>query len=93
LLDALGHLREVSPHAVDHLDRMARELSAADPVAAGPAPLVREVLLVAIDGAGETVGDGCTALLRGRGTSAEVRAAVEHLHGLLELLSAVEGDR
>ena len=76
------------------LDDLARDLAAAT----GPAPvaltarrdLLRELLVVAIDEAGEALGGRCTRLLRGDGSGAEVRAGVAAMSGLLDLLDAVE---
>jgi hypothetical protein len=53
---------------------------------------VRELLTVAIDEVAEALGGECTRLLRGTGSAAEVRAGVEELSGLLELLERAEGD-
>lgn len=56
----------------------------------GPRELLREVLTVAIDEAAETLSGRCTRLLRGTGSAAEVRAGIEELSGLLDLLDSVE---
>jgi hypothetical protein len=76
------------------LDDLGRALAAAT----GQAPvaltarrdLLRELLVVAIDEAGEALRGRCTCLLRGEGSGADVRAGLEELSGLLELLDAVE---
>lgn len=53
--------------------------------------LLREVLTVAIDDVADALGGHATRLLRGTGSAAEVRAGVEELSGLLDLLDSVEG--
>ena len=76
------------------LDDLARDLAAATgraPVAlTARRDLLRELVVVAIDEAGEALGGRCTRLLRGDGSGAEVRAGVAELRGLLDLLDAVE---
>lgn len=52
--------------------------------------LLREVLTVAIDDVADALGGQATRLLRGIGSAAEVRAGVEELSGLLDLLDTVE---
>jgi hypothetical protein len=52
--------------------------------------LLREVLAVAIDDVADALGGQATRLLRGSGSAAEVRARVEELSGLLDLLDGVE---
>jgi hypothetical protein len=80
LLDALEHLqiREARQALV-----RARELTALR-------PQLRELLLVAIDDAADGLSGRCTALLRGSGSTEEVRNAVEELSGLLDLLGSVD---
>lgn len=76
------------------LDDLARDLAAAT----GQAPvaltagrnLLRELLVVAIDEAGEVLGGRCARLLRGEGSGGDVRAGLAELSGLLDLLDAVE---
>jgi hypothetical protein len=52
--------------------------------------LLREVLTVAIDEVADALGGQATRLLRGGGSVAEVRAGVDELSGLLDLLESVE---
>jgi hypothetical protein len=80
LLDALEHLE--IPDARPGVARSG-ELRA-------PRAQLREVLLVAIDEAGEALSGECTAMLRGSGSAELVRAGVEELSGLLDLLESVE---
>ena len=80
LLDALEHLE--IPEAREGLARSG-ELRASR-------RQVREVLLVAIDEAADGLSGHCTALLRGTGSAAQVRAGVEELSGLLDLLAGVD---
>lgn len=80
LLDALEHLE--IPGGRPALARSG-ELTA-------PRAQVREVLLVAIDDAADGLSGQCTALLRGTGSAAQVRAGVEELSGLLDLLGSVD---
>jgi hypothetical protein len=82
LRDALGHLQAAADGPTL---APSGELT-------GPRALVRELLTVAIDEAGEALGGECTRLLRGTGSAAEVRAGVEELGELLELLERTEGD-
>jgi hypothetical protein len=80
LLDALDHLRVEADR--DALSRSG-ELTATRRE-------VHEVLIVAIDEAGEALSGHCTSLLRGTGSAAPVRDGVEELGGLLDLLDSVE---
>jgi hypothetical protein len=80
LLDALEHLQ--IPQGSPALTRTG-ELTARR-------GQVREVLLVAIDDAADALSSDCTRLLRGTGSAAQVRAGVEELSGLLDLLGSVD---
>jgi hypothetical protein len=96
LIDALQHLRLAStalPRA--SLDALGRAL-AATRAAPGrsieveaPRAVLRELLAVAIDEAGETLGGSCTALLRG-GSLSGVHSGLAELDGLVELLETVD---
>jgi hypothetical protein len=81
LLDALQDLRMSAEHEA---------LGRSGQLTAAPERL-SEVLAVAIDEAAEALSADCTRLLRGTGSAAEVRAGVDELSGLLDLLGAVEG--
>lgn len=78
------------------LDDLARDLAAARGQAPAPVALtarcdlLRDLLVVAIDEAGETLGGLCTRLLRGQPSAGEVRAGLSELSGLLDLLDAVD---
>jgi hypothetical protein len=48
--------------------------------------VLREATLVAIDDAGERLSRLCTSLLRGEATAGDVRAELDALQGLLDLL-------
>jgi hypothetical protein len=92
LLDALDHLEgsaAIASRAA--LDDLARQFSSGEePLrVTGPPAVLRELLLVAIDEAGEALGARCTGLLRGEASSTDVRAGVAALGGLLELLDEV----
>jgi hypothetical protein len=77
------------------LEDLARDLAAAPPPpgaleVTARRDLLRELLAVAIDEAGEEVGVESTRLLRGEGSAAEVRARLGRLGGLLDLLEGVD---
>jgi hypothetical protein len=55
----------------------------------GPRPAVRELLAAALDDSGERVSRTATALLRGEGTAAELRAALAEAGALLDLLESL----
>jgi hypothetical protein len=74
--------------AADHLTGTPASL-AQDGTLTGPRSAVRELLAVAIDEAGEQVGLASTALLRGDGTAAELRAALAEAGALLDLLDSL----
>ena len=89
LADALDHLRRSSTGdraaAFDQLARQAptRQLSA-------PRELLRELLAVAIDDAGDRVGRTSSRLLRGDPTAAPaLRAALAELAALLDAFESV----
>jgi hypothetical protein len=77
LADALTHLRAAKAEVVRQGDTV--EVTSERTV-------LREATLVAIDDAGERLSRLCTSLLRGEATTAEVRAELEALRGLLDLL-------
>jgi hypothetical protein len=80
LLDAMEHLQ--IPEARQALVS-AGELTAVR-------TQLRELLLVAIDEAAEGLSAQCTALLRGSGSAAQVRAGVDEVSALLDLLASVD---
>jgi hypothetical protein len=84
LVDALEHL--TGPDAA----RLAAALRAGGAVSARR-DLLHEMVRVAIDEAGERVGQGCTRLVRGEGSASELRALVAQLSGLLDLLARLGG--
>jgi hypothetical protein len=77
LADALTHLGPAKAEVVRRGD--AVELTSERTV-------LREATLVAIDDAGERLSRLCTSLLRGEASSADVRAELDALGGLLDLL-------
>jgi hypothetical protein len=80
LTDALGHLRKAkSGGPAPRLEGL--ELTA-------PREALRELLVVAIDEAGERVSSASTGLLRGESEPAELRAELFRLGALLDLLEA-----
>jgi hypothetical protein len=95
LVDALEHLRTTAtPDHRVRLDDLAPDLAAG--TGSGPTlevtarrDLLRELLVVAIDEAGDKLSQRSTRLLRG-GSAAELRGALAELGGLLDLLEAVE---
>ena len=78
LADALTHLRG-GPSGARLTGEPPHELT-------GPRALVRELLAVALDEAGERIGDASTRLLRGEDAAAELRALLSEASGLLALL-------
>jgi hypothetical protein len=89
LVDALYQLRSTtSAERSGTLDELASQLAAGGPLKA-QREVLRELLTVAIDEAGDRVSVASTRLLRGLGSGAEVRTEVERLSGLLELLEDV----
>jgi hypothetical protein len=77
LADALEHLPDGG--------ELTGELARAGTLTA-PRARLREALAAAVDEAGEGVGIGCGRLLRGEAATAELRARVATLTGLLDLL-------
>jgi hypothetical protein len=73
LADALQHL----PEGAELTD---------DGTLTGPRALLRDALAAAVDEAGDAVGIDCGRLLRGEAATADVRARVATLVGLLDLL-------
>jgi hypothetical protein len=97
LLDALHQLQSTAAgDAWPQLEPLVEPLQAGEPAPlepvdlTAPAPVLRELLLVAIDEAGESLGRRCTALLRGDATVAAVRGALAELGGLLGLLEGLD---
>ena len=70
--------------ASDHLTGAGASV-APDGTLTGSRAAVRELLAVAIDEAGERVSHAATALLRGEGEAAELRAALTEAGALLDL--------
>jgi hypothetical protein len=52
--------------------------------------VLREAILAATDDAGERLSSLCTALVRGEASAADLRAQLQALEGLLELLRQTE---
>jgi hypothetical protein len=78
--------------ALEHLSmRAQREALATSGELTAPRERVREALVVAIDEAADDLDGRATGLLRGTGSPAEVRAGVEELSDLLDLLDTVQG--
>ena len=88
LADAVRHLRATaSGERADRLEKLANHLVAGE---LGGAPdTLRELLCVAIDEAGELMGSESSRLLRGDATAAELRARLDELGALLDLLETV----
>jgi len=80
LTDALTHLPEAGG--------LAGELAERGTVTA-ESDVLHELVVVAIDGAGEAVAAACNGLLRGELAAAEVRRSAQALAGLLDLLDLV----
>jgi hypothetical protein len=79
-LDLAARLADAADHPVG-----AGASLAPDGALTGSRAAVRELLAVAIDEAGEHVSLAATALLRGEGTAAELRAALAEAGALLDL--------
>ena len=77
LADALTHLRSAKAEVVRRGDTVEVTTERA---------VLREATLVAIDDAGERLSRLCTSLLRQETTAADVRAELDALRGLLDLL-------
>jgi hypothetical protein len=86
LVDALEHL---SASRGADLDALARQLADGGPLTARR-DLLRELLGVAIDEAGERIGSRSTGLLRGTGSAGDLRAPLAELGGLLDLYEGLE---
>jgi hypothetical protein len=80
LLDALEHMGA----------RAERDALAGSGELTASRSLQREVLKVAIDEAADALGRHCSSLLRGTGSSAQVRAGVEELGDLVDLLDGLQ---
>jgi hypothetical protein len=91
LADALRHLREAATRErAAAFDELARRLVAGAPLElTAPRDALRELLAVAIDEAGERVSRDSSRLLRGDPVAADLRAALEELGALLDLLETV----
>ena len=74
--------------ALDHVSNPEGVSLAGDQLTARR-DLLTELLTVAIDEAGEQVGQASTRLVRGEGSAAELRTAMARLDGLLDLLEEV----
>jgi hypothetical protein len=96
LIDALDHLRATAPAARQAaLEDLARQLAAAGSAGeqlelTAPRDLLRELLAVAVDEAADSLGRHGTRLVRGEASTAELRAGLAELSGLLDLLETVE---
>jgi hypothetical protein len=85
LADALEQLREVaSGERLSALERAAERLSEGE--LAGPPELVRELIAVALDEAGQRIAAASTRLLRGEDADAELSALLSEAIALVELL-------
>jgi hypothetical protein len=74
--------------ALDHVSSPEAVGLAGDQLT-GRRDLLAELMTVAIDEAGEQVGLASTRLLRGEGSTADLRAEVARLGALLDLLEAL----
>ena len=74
--------------AADHLSATRASL-AQDGTLTGSRAALRELLAVAIDEAGDQVSLASTALLRGEGDAAELRAGLAGAGALLDLLDSL----
>jgi hypothetical protein len=83
LANALEHLRDSGS--------LTRELAERRTLTAHP-EVLRELLAVAIDEAGESVGLACNKLLRGEASAGDVRARLTVLSELLALVDEVAKD-
>jgi hypothetical protein len=96
LADALDHLRATAPPARrPPMDELAGRLGAADSAReplelTAPRDLLGELLAVAIDETADRLGQQGTRLVRGEASPAELRAGLEELSGLLDLLETVQ---
>ena len=88
LSDALEHLREVAtdrPRAA--IDALEAQLAGSPPIElTGPRDLVRELIAVALDEAGERISAASTRLLRGEEAATELRTRLSEASALVELL-------
>jgi hypothetical protein len=82
--DQADRLTEALVHVHDGKADLARRGDAVE--VTGGRAVLRQATLVAIDDAGERLSGLCTSLLRGEASAAEVRAELEALRGLLDLL-------
>ena len=85
LADALEQLREVaSGDRLTALERVADRVPGG--ALTGPPDLLRELIAIALDEAGEQIGSASTGLLRGEDTTAELRALLSEASALVELI-------
>ena len=90
LSDALDQLRSTAaPAARAPLDDLASELAAGGPLT-GRRDLLGELVAVAIDEAADRLSRHGTRLVRGEGSTRELRVGVAELSGLLDMLETVE---
>jgi hypothetical protein len=88
LADALEHLRGTATgERAAAFENLSRRLEQGHVTARRDA--LRELLAVAIDEAGDRVAHASTGLLRADATAVELRAALQELGALLDLLEAV----
>jgi hypothetical protein len=88
LADALQHLRDsATGERATTFQKLGRQ--AATRKLTAPRDTLRELLAVAIDEAGEGVSRHSSRVLRGDATAAELRAALDEMGALLDLLETV----
>jgi hypothetical protein len=94
LLDALDHLEGASTSpGMEAFAGVRTDLarSTAEPARVTAArPLLRELISVALEEAGEALAAACRSVLRGAGTRAAVQARLEDVAGFVDLLELVE---
>jgi hypothetical protein len=94
LRDALDHLEQSSPHARGQaFPRLKADLEEATGgrfEVTAPRAVLRELIAVALDEAGEALATACRRLLRGQEASSAVRERVAEVTDLLDLLDSVE---
>jgi hypothetical protein len=84
--DALDHLE----HALPRLQAELGEATDGRFEVTGSRAVLRELIAVALDEAGEALATACRGLLRGEEASAAVRERVAEVADLLEVLETVE---
>jgi hypothetical protein len=85
LADALEQLRETaSGERLTALERVADRLAGGE--LSGPPDLLRELIAVALDVAGEQIAGASTRLLRGEDTTADLRSLLSEASALVDLI-------